>query len=362
VVEQSEVGPDGQPHIRVGKLNMVDLAGSERQGKTGATGQRLQEATKINLSLSALGNVISALTSKNNSHIPYRDSKLTRLLQDSLGGNTKTVMIANIGPADYNYDETVSTLRFATRAKSIKNKPKINEDPKDALLRELQDEMSRLRAALSAEGGFVGMEGGGHVIGPGGKIIVNKVVEKVVMRGVTREQLEELDRLAEAEKAAIAQRHDGEAAALRARKQEIEDKVAATTARLAEQEQAASQTRTERGAIAEQLRLMEGRMIVGTKIIKAADAEREELAKQRAMLGQKQQEELKVRQELQEKEQAQMSLVEKYESKEKEAQAKLKKLNKLRDKYTEVKQEIGDIQVRYYYDLLLFLLLLQLLF
>ena len=94
-VETSEVGPDGETHIRVGKLNLVDLAGSERQSKTGATGQRLKEATKINLSLTALGNVISALVDGKSTHVPYRDSKLTRLLQDSLGGNTKTVMIAN---------------------------------------------------------------------------------------------------------------------------------------------------------------------------------------------------------------------------------------------------------------------------
>jgi kinesin family protein 3/17 len=105
------------------------LAGSERQSKTQATGDRLKEANKINLSLSALGNVISALVD-GRGHVPYRDSKLTRLLQDSLGGNTKTVMIANISPADYNYEETLSTLRYASRAKSIKNQPKINQDPK----------------------------------------------------------------------------------------------------------------------------------------------------------------------------------------------------------------------------------------
>jgi kinesin family member 3B len=109
VVETSDIGIDGKPHFTVGKLNLVDLAGSERQAKTQAQGQRLKEATKINLSLSALGNVISALVDGKSSHIPYRDSKLTRLLQDSLGGNTKTVMCANCGPADYNYDETLST-------------------------------------------------------------------------------------------------------------------------------------------------------------------------------------------------------------------------------------------------------------
>ena len=117
----------------------------------GATGDRLKEATKINLSLSALGNVISALVDGKSTHIPYRDSKLTRLLQDSLGGNTKTLMVACLSPADNNYEETLSTLRYANRAKNIKNKPKINEDPKDALLREFQDEIKRLKAMLMGQ-------------------------------------------------------------------------------------------------------------------------------------------------------------------------------------------------------------------
>lgn len=121
----------------------VDLAGSERLNKTGATGDRFRELTNINWSLSALGNVISALVDGKNTHIPYRDSKLTRLLQDSLGGNTRTVMVANIGPADYNFDESISTLRYANRAKNIKNKPRINEDPKDTILREFQEEIIR---------------------------------------------------------------------------------------------------------------------------------------------------------------------------------------------------------------------------
>uniref|UniRef100_A0A452R852 Kinesin-like protein KIF17 n=1 Tax=Ursus americanus TaxID=9643 RepID=A0A452R852_URSAM len=143
----------GKDHLRAGKLNLVDLAGSERQSKTGATGERLKEATKINLSLSALGNVISALVDGRCKHIPYRDSKLTRLLQDSLGGNTKTLMVACLSPADNNYDETLSTLRYANRAKNIKNKPHINEDPKDALLREYQEEIKKLKAILAQQMG-----------------------------------------------------------------------------------------------------------------------------------------------------------------------------------------------------------------
>ncbi|XP_026174565.1 kinesin-like protein KIF3C [Mastacembelus armatus] len=148
-VECSQPGPDGRKHIRVGRLNLVDLAGSERQAKTGVQGERLKEATKINLSLSALGNVISALADGRSSHVPYRDSKLTRLLQDSLGGNAKTVMVATLGPAPQHYDETLTTLRYANRAKNIQNQPRVNEDPKDALLREFQKEIARLRAQLN---------------------------------------------------------------------------------------------------------------------------------------------------------------------------------------------------------------------
>jgi kinesin family protein 3/17 len=134
--------------IRSGKLNLVDLAGSERVGKTNATGQTFDEGKKINLSLTALGSVIDAL-SFNKKYVPYKDSKLTRLLQDSLGGNTKTVMFANISPASYNYDETVGTLRYASRAKLIKNAPKINEDPKDALLRKYEEEIKALKEQLT---------------------------------------------------------------------------------------------------------------------------------------------------------------------------------------------------------------------
>nr|XP_025134584.1 kinesin-like protein KIF17 isoform X6 [Bubalus bubalis] len=152
-IEIYAVDERGKDHLCAGKLNLVDLAGSERQSKTGATGERLKEATKINLSLSALGNVISALVDGRCRHIPYRDSKLTRLLQDSLGGNTKTLMVACLSPADNNYDETLSTLRYANRAKNIRNKPRINEDPKDALLREYQEEIKRLKAILAQQMG-----------------------------------------------------------------------------------------------------------------------------------------------------------------------------------------------------------------
>lgn len=110
-----------------GKLFLVDLAGSERVGKTGATGSRLEEAKHINKSLSALGSVINALTTDKIKHIPYRDSKLTRILQESLGGNAKTTLVIAVSPATDNEDETVCSLRFGQRAKMIKNKAVINK-------------------------------------------------------------------------------------------------------------------------------------------------------------------------------------------------------------------------------------------
>ena len=112
--------------IRSGQLFLVDLAGSEKVGKTGATGQTLEEAKKINKSLSALGNVINSLTDGTSRHIPYRDSKLTRILQESLGGNSRTTLIINCSPSSFNDAETLGTLRFGMRAKTIKNKARMN--------------------------------------------------------------------------------------------------------------------------------------------------------------------------------------------------------------------------------------------
>ena len=116
--------------IKVGKLNFVDLAGSERASLTGATGARLEECKKINTSLSALGNVIASLTDLKSKriHIPYRNSKITRLLEDSLGGNCKTTLIAMISPSIDAFSETCSTSKFANRAKDIQNQAVINED------------------------------------------------------------------------------------------------------------------------------------------------------------------------------------------------------------------------------------------
>ncbi len=135
---------------KVSKLNLIDLAGSERANATGATGERLKEGASINQSLSALGNVINALTESNRGHIPYRNSKLTRMLQDSLGGNAYTMMICNVSPAKINFEETTSSLRFAERAKKVQNDAKINQDPLAKKMADLIADNERLKKSLAA--------------------------------------------------------------------------------------------------------------------------------------------------------------------------------------------------------------------
>uniref|UniRef100_A0A8C9VKR3 plus-end-directed kinesin ATPase n=1 Tax=Scleropages formosus TaxID=113540 RepID=A0A8C9VKR3_SCLFO len=144
---------------KVSKISLVDLAGSERADSTGAKGTRLKEGANINKSLTTLGKVISALAEvvsskkkKKTDFIPYRDSVLTWLLRENLGGNSRTAMVAALSPADINYDETLSTLRYADRAKQIKCNAVINEDPNAKLVRELKDEVARLKDLLRAQG------------------------------------------------------------------------------------------------------------------------------------------------------------------------------------------------------------------
>ncbi|RNA39812.1 kinesin KIF11 [Brachionus plicatilis] len=141
---------EGEEIIKVGKLNLVDLAGSENIERSGATGKRAAEAGKINKSLTTLGRVITALV-QHSDHIPYRESNLTRLLQDSLGGRTKTTIIATVSPALCNLEETLSTLDYAHKAKSIRNKPEINQKlVKKQLIKEYNEEIERLKRELNA--------------------------------------------------------------------------------------------------------------------------------------------------------------------------------------------------------------------
>lgn len=190
---------------KVAKISLVDLAGSERATSTGATGARLKEGAEINRSLSTLGRVIAALadlsSGKKNLKVPYRDSVLTWLLKDSLGGNSMTAMIAAISPADINFDETLSTLRYADSAKRIKNHAVVNEDPNARMIRELKEELAQLRAKLGG-GGAVGTPGAPVEAYPEGTPLDQQMVTIIQADGSTKKvsKAEIMDQLSQSEK------------------------------------------------------------------------------------------------------------------------------------------------------------------
>uniref|UniRef100_A0A7N6AWH0 Kinesin-like protein n=1 Tax=Anabas testudineus TaxID=64144 RepID=A0A7N6AWH0_ANATE len=311
-IECSEKGVDGNQHVRMGKLHLVDLAGSERQGKTGATGQRLKEATKINLSLSTLGNVISALVDGKSTHVPYRNSKLTRLLQDSLGGNSKTMMCANIGPADYNYDETISTLRYANRAKNIKNKARINEDPKDALLRQFQKEIEELKKKLE--------EG---------------------RKKVSPDKMVEMQAKIEEERKALEAKLDME-----------EEERNKARAELEKREKDLLKAQQEHHLLLEKLSALEKKVIVGGVDLLAKAEEQEKLLQEsNNELEERRRRAEQLRKELEEKEQERLDIEEKYTSLQEEAQGKTKKLKKVWTMLMAAKSEMADLQQEHHREI-----------
>lgn len=292
---------------------------------------RLKEATKINQSLSALGNVISALVDGRSTHIPYRDSKLTRLLQDSLGGNTKTVMVANCGPADYNYDETLSTLRWADRAKQIRNKPKINEDPKDAMLREFQEEIARLRQRLAAEeerakaaSGATTMIIDGKSVTVPGTVVVERVVEKIT--GATDAQMREMREKAESERAGLVAKAEEERRILLLAAAKTEEDRRRIEAELATRHSEAEQIRKEKKALEEQLQQMQGKLIVGSGVLDKAAKQEEALRKAQIELDERRRQESTLARELEE---ANVMIEEQYASMAEEVRAAVSSLRSL---------------------------------
>uniref|UniRef100_A0A8C1KWG2 Kinesin-like protein n=1 Tax=Cyprinus carpio TaxID=7962 RepID=A0A8C1KWG2_CYPCA len=338
-IECSELGPDGENHIRVGKLNLVDLAGSERQTKTGAQGERLKEATKINLSLSALGNVISALVDGRSTHIPYRDSKLTRLLQDSLGGNARTVMVANIGPASYNLEETLTTLRYANRAKNIKNKPRVNEDPKDALLREFQEEIARLKEQLEKRSGRKRRKRRRRREEEDDEEEEGMDADKNIA-DYWREQQEKLEK----ERKAITEDHS----LVAEEKQRL----------LKEKEKKMDDLRKEKEAsemLAAKVKAMESKLLVGGKnIVDHTNEQQRILELKRQEIAEQKRREREMQQEMECRDEETLELKETYSSLQQEVDIKTKKLKKLFSKLQSVKAEIQDAQdehVRYRQEL-----------
>ena len=199
---QKFFGDDGTPlNKRVSSINLIDLAGSERAGSTGATGDRLAEGAKINQSLSVLGKVIGCLAQMGQGKkvvIPYRESKLTYLLKPVLGGNARTAMIAALSPASINYDETLSTLRYANQVKQIKNHAVINESPQDKLIRELREEIEKMKAGGAVAGGSGGGGGGG---GAGNAALEAKLKEQDDQMKKIQEEREEWEKKLNEQKA-----------------------------------------------------------------------------------------------------------------------------------------------------------------
>lgn len=333
VVECCSSDEQGE-HIRVGKLNLVDLAGSERQSKTGATGERLKEATKINLSLSALGNVISALVDGKSQHIPYRDSKLTRILQDSLGGNTKTVMCANAGPADYNYDESLSTLRYANRAKNIKNKPVINEDPKDAMLREYQEQIARLKERLAQMPTSSSPPATSDRLGEQEK----------------EASIDELRSKANQENEAIRAKTNAELQKLKSANHQTAEEREKLAKKLAEEKQARIDTENQKIQLRQQLKEMEAKLVVGGEFADAAKKQEAELRRANQELALKAEQELVLSRKIAEKEDEKLYLEEKYSSLADEVKSKTKKMKKLFQKYQQAKTEIQDLEREFLVD------------
>ncbi|XP_024374792.1 uncharacterized protein [Physcomitrium patens] len=359
----SSAETDGSMHIRVGKLNLVDLAGSERLNKTGATGDRFRELTNINWSLSALGNVISALVDDKSSHVPYRDSKLTRLLQDSLGGNTRTVMIANIGPADYNYDESVSTLRYANRAKSIKNKPRINEDPKDAILREFQEEIARLRAQLQASSPVLD-ERTPNKIDPSSPSAVDLELHMQQLRAKMQEDMEHQvflhksmsDQAMACIKADFEQKTQSEMQALKAEKERSDEEKQRIAQQLQQQHvelqshyQALAREKEDRDVLAAKLRALEEKLVHGTnndneKLLEKAKQKEVELALREQQLQEKENMDEERQRKIAELEEAQLMAEEKCNTMEEEVEMKTRKLRKLMARYQQSKNDINALR------------------
>ncbi|KAL1138706.1 hypothetical protein AAG570_008768, partial [Ranatra chinensis] len=323
-VETSVLGLDNQQHVKMGRLHLVDLAGSERQSKTGSVGQRLKEATKINLSLSTLGNVISALVDGKCTHIPYRNSKLTRILQDSLGGNSKTVMCATVGPASYNYDETISTLRYASRAKKICNRVRINENPKDALLRQFQLEIMALKKQLEETEGDIGYFVGGNIAIP-------SEGEESNEDDGGNEEFEKADRLD------IQVQH----------KPTSEPTTPTTEANhIREQKDIElEKAQKEAAALKEKLENLERKILVGGENLLEKAEEQEQLLEMSAKeLELRIQREHELRNQLEEKEAERLDIEEKYSSLQEEATALTKKIKRITALLSAAKEELKDLR------------------
>ncbi|XP_060610788.2 kinesin-like protein KIF3C [Anolis sagrei] len=364
-----ECSQDGEAEpVRVGKLHLVDLAGGERQGRGGGGGGNNnvgggREAARINLSLSALGHVIWALAEgRCRTHVPYRDSKLTRLLQDSLGGSARTALLATLSPASLCLEESLSTLRFAGRAKRVRNRPRVNEDPKDALLREFRAEVARLKAQLQKRG----MLGGGglkHRHKKKGSHVEGEEEEEEDDteddnddnnnnrhgdRSTTRQQRQEeegrlLEKKVEGYLKDQKERLEQEKAAI----QDDRSLVSEEKARLLEEKESMlGELRKERQAtehLAARYKAMESKLLIGGRnIMDHTNEQQKMLELKRQEIAEQKRREREIQQQMLLRNEETTELRETFTSLQQEVEIKTKKLKKLYAKLQAVKAEIQD--------------------
>jgi kinesin family protein 3/17 len=316
VVEQQRT-EDGRVVTKMGKLHLVDLAGSERLGKTEATGQRAKEGAKINQSLLALGNVISALVT-GAKHVAYRDSKLTQLLQDSLGGNSKTVMVATLGPANYNYDETLSTLLYATRARDIKNAPKVNEDPKDALLNQLKAQIEMLKKQLEAQNRQASEDG--FVLPVGDNEFLKEIEEK------HRKQMEEL----------------------MASKTMNEEEKKLMKQKLLDELERQKNAKAESDALAQRIQQMEQTVLVGgVNLVDKAKQQEEEIRAHESKMRRQREEQERLAEQKKKQDEEILLAERRYGSLKEELSEKLQKIEKIKPLIKHLEESIEDLQVQF---------------
>ena len=336
IVENSTKDETGD-HIKKGKLNLVDLAGSERTSKikdvNGAEGLQA-ETIHINLSLTALGKVIHALASNKKQHIPYRDSKLTKLLMDSLGGNSKTVMIANIGPADYNIEETLTTLRYADRAKNIKNAPKVNEDPKDAMIKKYKEELERLKEALAKANGGIEMS-------------INEFVSDNVINMDTRERIKEIQNQFILEKERIQNEADEKKKKLEADKKMAEEDKIKLIEQLKKQEEEQNKKVEEKKKIMDKLQKLEEKFLLGEKTKEQAKKNEQILNEEKKEIKAKEKRQKELQDKIKREEEKARELEANFKNQDDEIEKKTKLFNRLKEDLKKVEIEGEEIRKEY---------------
>ena len=336
IVENSTKDETGE-HIKKGKLNLVDLAGSERTSKikdvNGAEGLQA-ETIHINLSLTALGKVIHALASNKKQHIPYRDSKLTKLLMDSLGGNSKTVMIANIGPADYNIEETLTTLRYADRAKNIKNAPKVNEDPKDAMLKKYKDELERLKKALAEANGGV-------------EVSLNQLVSDNSVNNDSRKRIEEIQSQIIQDKQRIQEEREAKIKELEANKNMIEEEKIKLLEELKKKEEEQRKKLEAKKKLMDKLQKLEENIVLGEKTREQAKKNEQILNEEKNELKAKEKRQKELQEKIKREEDRARELEANFKNQDDEIEKKTILFNRLKEDLKKVEMEGEEIKKEY---------------